>query len=462
MKLRKIIILFIIITMGITPILSTASSIEKDKLNAIKGSQINADEQEINLLFGETFLNITAIEDVNSPFNITYIAPLNYNNQAPILFELCDDSSADILSFRILNDTNPPNKVLKFLIGPMGNGTISIIHFRYWVYVKNENYVDLPRYVKMPKENELPESTKKWLNASKSVQSDNILIKLKAKQVKGFTRNLITLANKIVLTSTGLLHRRFMLISMGKIRNFLFPIVREKFGESDWIPLQDAFSSLFIRGSCYAQTHLGVALFRANNVPARSIIITPTFEQVMEQHVICEYYCPNYGWITTEPIMMSTPPKGIIEYIVERVGDNMGFNNFTTRYESKSHIILRINFPEDELKAGNGVSYYGGMEPYLWLDDNSLGVHTYPYTTGYIKKEYETDIVTADFMLNLTKKIYEQHSKYIGTNLIGDDLIHYDAAISAQQNAINCFKQSQIQGYIDNMNIAFDEYSLIS
>ena len=461
MKTRKIPTILIVIVIGLLPILSTASSVEKDKLNIIKESQIDTDEQEINLLFGETYLNITAFEDINSPFNYTYVAPLNYNNQAPILFEICNDSSTNILSFRILNDTNPPNKVLKFLIAPMKNGSNSVIHFRYWVLVKNNDYTDLPRYVKLPKKNELPESTKIWLESSKSVQSDNILLKMKAKQVKGLTNNLIRLANKIVLISNGFLHKRIMFISMYKLRNFLYPLVREKFVESDWIPLQDAFSALFLRGSCYAQAHLGVALFRANSVPARSIIITPTYNQVMEQHVICEYYCPNYGWIPAETALMSTPPKDIIEHVVEKVAGNMGYNNFTTPYVTKSYIVLRINFPDDEFKAGNGISYYGGMEPYGWLDNNSLGFYPYPYTTGWIKKEMRTDIVKADFALNLTQKIYNQHSKYIGLNLSGSNLLHYNNAISAQQNAIQCFKQSQIQNYIDNMTIAFDEYSFI-
>jgi len=426
--------------------------------------------QELDLLYGETKFNLTALENISYPFNLSYVVPLNYKDQAPILFEVCEDTTTDLVTFLILNDTNSPNKIINFTIAPLTKGMVITIHFQYWVLVKNNDYTDLPRYVKIPKEEELPENTKTWLASTKNIQADNILIRLKAKQVKGFTNNLIRLANKIVLTSTGLLHKRIMLIKMSNLRNILYPLVREKI-ESDWIPLQDAFSSLFIRGSCYAQTHLGVALFRANNVPARSIIITPTIygkDLFIEQHVICEYYCPNYGWVPAETILMCTPPKDIVENIVVKVAHNIGYTNFSIPYESKGYVVLRINYPDDENEAGNGISYYGGMEAYmkmyprevercLNLTSNYTGI-----THGWIEKELKTDQQNADHAFSLTRDVYELHTKYIGMTLTGENKQHFDNAILAQKNAIDCFNQSDINGYINNINTAYTEYSQIS
>ena len=139
-------------------------------------------EQELDLLHGETLFYLWANDDVNS-VNVTYAIPPNYGDQAPIFFDIRDDTTAEIISYTIVNDTNPPNKVVNFEIGSMAKGEKKSLHFDFWVLVKNEDYSNLPRYVKIPKKSELPEETKTWLVSTKAIQSDNILIKCKARQV---------------------------------------------------------------------------------------------------------------------------------------------------------------------------------------------------------------------------------------------------------------------------------------
>lgn len=454
MKIRKLLTLSIVLVISLT----TISSI------SVSSAAIDT-EQELDLLHGETIFNITALADITSPFNISYVAPLNYGDQAPILFEVKNDTTANIIAYQILNDANSPNKMINFTVAPLEKGENAFIHFEYWVLVKNNDYTDLSRYVKIPKEDNLPEDTKTWLVSTKSIQSDNVLIRLKAKQVKGFSNNLIKLANRIVLSTSNLLHRR--LIQRFHLRDFIYTLARKITGYTGWIPLQDALSALFLRGSCYASAHLGVALFRANGIPARSIIITPTYGKniIYEQHVICEYYCPNYGWVPAETMFFSTPPKDIVDYIFLKAASNMGYPNITTPYETKSYIVLRVSYPEDENLAGGGLSFYGGMEPYMKINPREVIkwiVDEPPDTHGWIEKELTTDGQNASLALDVTQDVYELHTKYIGVNLTGDNLFHFDNALLAQKNAIECFNQSDVIGYLDNMTIAYDEYSLIA
>lgn len=422
-------------------------------------------EQELDLLHGETYFDVIALENVTSPFNLSYVAPLNYGNQAPILVEICSDSTANIISYSIPNDTNEPNKIINFTIGPMQKGDNRTIHFQYWVLVKNNEYADIPKYVKIPKEDELSEDVKTFLVSTKAIQSDNILIRLKARQVKRLSNNLIRLANRIVLSTSNLLHRP-IIKRLPIIKTFYFRfhesiqnLANKIVGSEDWVKLQDALSVLFLRGNCNGVANLGAALFRANGVPARSIIITPTYPQRVEQHYMCEYYCPDYGWVPAETMLFSTPPKNFIDkFVSKKIGKTYGITNQACLYEPKTYIILRINYPEDENLAGGGLSYYGGHEPWWWWKQDDKIVCDPPYTYGRIEKELATDQQNANLAFNLTKDVYELHTHYIGMSLFGENLIHYEDAILAQKNAIECFKQSDMNGYTDNTTVAYNEY----
>lgn len=252
---------------------------------------------------------------------------------------------------------------------------------------------------------------------------------------------------------------------MSNIRqNVIYPLAHRISGYNAWVPLSDAFSALLLRGNCAAVAHLGAALFRANEVPARSIIITPTptygRDIGVEQHWIAEYYCPDYGWIPAETMFGCTPPYGIPEFVVSKASKSMGLN-FNTVYETKSYIVLRINHPDDENNAGNGLSYYGGHEPYETFNPKeccSFREENWSHTYGWIQKELDTDIGKANLALNLTKDVYDLHTKYIGMNLTGADSLHFINATTAQENAIQCFKNSDINGYQNNMTLAYQEY----
>jgi len=80
------------------------------------------------------------------------------------------------------------------------------------------------------------------------------------------------------------------------------------------------------------------------------------------------------------------------------------------------------------------------------------------HTYGWIQKELYTENEKATSVFNMTKDVYELNTKYIGTDLTVEDNLHFINATTAQENAIQCFKNSDITGYQNNMALAYQEY----
>jgi hypothetical protein len=342
--------------------------------------------------------------------------------------EIFNDTSADILKYNIENDTNDPNKFVNFTIGPMEKDSRAFIHFNYWVLVKNNNYSDFPKYVKIPKKNELPTETTKWLSSTNVVQKNKILIRLKARELKILTNNLIKLASRI--SKFCRLHR------------YIFFLIQYVLGT---YRSQDAFTTLFRNGECPGRSHLGCALFRANNIPARVILANRDYKFWYEMHYATEYYCPDYGWILTEVHSGITP------------------------YEPKNQIILRICYPEDENDTHTDFIYpkMKGLENWFWIYNQNVK----PYydkdfingskTTMSIENEIFTDNESTEEAYSITKEVFHQYQYYINMNLTNENLEHFQNATSYQFEAINELKTGNVQQYISFMNMAIEEYNKI-
>ena len=137
-------------------------------------------EQELDLLYGEIGFFIIIPSEQDDSFNVTYSLPPNYKSQAPIIFEIREDTTADIINYEILNDTDPLNIVIKFNIAPSEYEDPPFVHFDFWVLVENDEFDDLPSDVEIPAERDLSDCNDIWLESTKAVQSDSLLIKLKA------------------------------------------------------------------------------------------------------------------------------------------------------------------------------------------------------------------------------------------------------------------------------------------
>ena len=73
-----------------------------------------------------------------------------------------------------------------------------------------------------------------------------------------------------------------------------------------------------------------------------------------------------------------------------------------------------------------------------------------------------TNSFTADYAFFITESVFHQYKKFLGQNLVEQNLLHFNYAISNQLKAINNFKNyNDINEYIYYMDKAYDEYKQI-
>jgi len=384
-------------------------------------------EKELHLLRVEHVLVLNAADDA-STFNLRYVFPPDYQYQVPILLEILEDSTANILNYQIEGDVNEPNKVVNFTIGNMEKDESVLIHFSCWVLVKNHEYGDLPEYVKFPKKCELPEETKIWLSSTEVVQAKSFLIKHKASQLRGVSNNLVRFASEIA--------------PFIKEHNYLLFVLQLNLGI---FFSQDAITTLLINGENVGRSHLGCALFRANNVPARVLLALPDQTFWTQMHYMFEYYCPDYGWILIDPTRGKTP------------------------YEPRRQVINRVCYPEDEddTKADYIIPLMKGEERWLWIDNENVYPHYVDCDEGskskmFSENEVITDSFTADYAFLLTQLVFHQYEQWLGENLVGENLMHFQNATCYQKQAVGdlCTSDDPFE-YIYLMDKAYDEYKEI-
>jgi len=250
--------------------------------------------------------------------------------------------------------------------------------------------------------------------------------------------NLTLLADEIV-TYTSKHKMRPVLWLLANI----IPINRH----SGWAKFLDATSSLFFGGSCTGRANLGTALFRASGVPSRVLHVMPTWtwyfveENNMwyDMHYISEYFSIENGWVLSETTIGITP------------------------LEQKQNIVLRVNYPDDENRAGNMLDYYGGCEQWFWTDEdiNLYWTHKGSGARSFYNNNITINEETAGFIFNITQKVYTLFTKYAGLDLSERSHQHFCNATRSQKKAIEAFKQLDIKGYHDNLTLAYDEYTKI-
>lgn len=396
--------------------------------------------QEINLLYGEISFFIKIKKDYKKNVNITYSLPPNYKNQAPIYFEIKNDTTADIISYKIIHETDLPNIKIKFCIQPKKYTDTPFIHFDFWILTKNNEFKDLPKNVEIPDKKDLPEYTHRWLNSTEAVQSDSLLLKLKAKNLKNNCENLSSLTEKIVKYTSEKQFRKFLL-------GLLTILTSDT--SSNWAKFLDAKSSLFLGGSCTGKANLGTALHRANKIPSRVVHVLLTWPHIdwdknnywMDMHYITEYYHLNYDWILSETTLGITP------------------------LEPKNVVILRINDIEDENQAGNQGDYFGGCEQWFWIEHKEEITIFWERGKSGAKGAYYNKIITdentADVLLNTTKIVYDMFTNNFDDDLNDSEQQLFNNAFTAQKEAVECFKQKNITGYKNNILLAYNQLKKI-
>jgi hypothetical protein len=302
------------------------------------------------------------------------------------------------------------------------------------VLVESYNYEDIPEFVEMPDVESLSPEIKQWLNASKVVQSDKFLLRFKAWQLKLFTkRNLLKLADKTAKFCKY--HRLFLFLIQYNLQTIL------------QYPPQDALTTLFVNGECPGRSHLGCALLRANNVPARVVLAMPTrYEIWYEMHYMMEYYSDEYDWTLTEVHGAQTP------------------------YPPQNQIILRICYPEDENDTQADFMYprMKGIERWLWINNENIKPYYKDCKEGSKIKSFNENTITIDSAIGqdaiyLTQEVFDKYQAYLGVELIGENLTHFQLGEEKIDLAINELETSDDAfGYIYYMNKAIDEFEQIS
>jgi len=408
------------------PIVSNAEKIDKKNIENLFPEMTGIDEN-LYLLHSENHLYLEASGNT-SEFNVKYAFPPEYGYQIPIYLEIVDDTNASIVNYKIENDVNEPNKIINFTISELKKDQRVLIHFNSWVLIENHDYSDMPPRVNIPKKSVYPEEVKQWLNSSSVVQSNKFLLKRKARHIKFLTFDVIRLAGKIAKFCKN--HRYFMFLLQYNLFGFRS---------------QDALTTLLINGECPGRSHLGCALFRANNIPARVLLANPTYSFSFEMHYMTEYYLHNYGWVLTEVHGAKTP------------------------HGPENQIIQRICYPEDEADTQTDFLYpkMKGLERWLWIDNQNITPYYANLKEGSKIKTFEDKKITIDssitgYITNLTRDVYYQFEYFQGMNLSGQNKIYFENAKQYQMDAINkLIEFSDLLYYYIELQNANEEYNKI-
>jgi len=425
--IKKLLAISIVLLFSVTAFSPFATSKQSYQENISIAPNVEK-EHELYLLRVEHYLYVNASEDVGT-FHIRFSFPPDYEYQVPLLLELCNDSTLSaIVHYTIENDTLRPNKIINFTLNPMKKDDSVLLHFSCWVLLKNHDFSDLPRYVKIPKKYQLPEETKIWLVSTEQVQLHSLLIKHKARQLHGLSDNLIRYAGRI---APFIRYHRFLF--------FVFEL------RAGLLLSQDARTTLLINGENVGRSHLACAFFRIYNIPARVLLVNNDQGFWTQMHYMVEYYCPGYGWVLVETTWGKSP------------------------YATYHQVINRVCYPQDEddTKKDYIFPFMKGEERWLWIDNDHISPYYDDCKTGsksqmFSEINVSTDQLTANYAFVVTQMVFRQYQKYLGVNFTGENLLHFQNAISYQKQAILSLKQSQDpDGYLRFMNQSYDEYQEI-
>ncbi len=381
----------------------------------------------VYLLRNENYLVLHASDDIGI-CHVSYVFPPDYQYQVPVMLEILPDTTATILSYTIVNDTQEPNKLVTFTLADLHANQTVLIHFNSWVLLNNHVFSDLPSYVRFPALWDLPTETWQWLSPSHVVQSHSLPILLKAFELRRGSTNLLRYAQRVMFFVAH--HRQ------------LFYILQYDLGT---LKSQDAKTVLRRSGDCPGRAHLASALFRAEGVPARSIMVSQHNTYWVQMHYMLEYYCPCYGWILCQTHSGKTP------------------------FEQKNDVILRICSPSDEAYTVHDYIFpqMTGEEPWIWIDSSHL---TPVYTDAmdasrqnmFPEGNHTMDPATAAYAHSLTQLVFRMYQTLLGENLTGTNLEHYTNATTAQHEALVAFNGPDgLTAYLTAMNQAYQEYLLI-
>lgn len=402
-----------------------ASSISLKDLNNLNLETLEKNK-EINLLRVEHYLEL-AIEKEVDIFNVKYAFPPSYGYQTPILLEILNNTTANIIGYKIENDEKNPNKIVNFTINGTNDSEYSLIHFTAWVLVQSHDFSDLPDNKAFPNVSRLPSETKTWLADTEVTQVESKLIKIKAKQFSILNNEIISYSKRVA--SFIKYHRYLLFILQLKTRLFFS---------------QDAKTTLLINGENVGRAHLACALLRNKNIPSRVVLVNNDQGFWTQMHYMVEYYIPDYGWVLLDTTKGETP------------------------YDIQKQVINRICYPEDEndTKTDYVFKFMKGEERWIWIDNENVRPNYVDCNDGSKSQMFsEATVGICELVYNgcfdQTKETFDLYQKYLGMNISDENKIFFENSVEFQKKAINSMKNNDALTYYCNIARAEEEYNKI-
>ena len=399
---KKILVFFVLLMLFFT-LFSTMNSIGISYTNG------NANSEEVVLTQWIGSYYVCARND-NEFCQLYCHIPVIHNGQSPVMItDVWSKPSGKVAGFSISQNYTGSNALLAIDFDNLSIDEKVTVFFNVSTIIKSKNYGDMPSNLEIPEKDSLPDETKTWLVPSEFIQSDHWRIQLVAHLLKGFDDDLIKTADRVT--------------------KFTGKIIRYMGGFS-----QDALSTLRRHFAvCTGKADLGVALLRANGIPARVLMVYPT-------HYIIEFYAHPYGWIRSETTIGHMP------------------------YPNQAYTVSYCAYPEDETSSHivNGQSPYSGVIAY-WGDSNpnvAWGIN-YNDWSKPTNHKLNASIEHIDHSLSLTTNAWKHYMNYTGSDLTALQTILYQDALAFQETALSCFTQDDMIGYIENMQLACDTFDQI-
>jgi hypothetical protein len=388
----------------------------------------NLETKQLNLLRVEHFLEIKAIENTES-FQINFVFPPNYGYQIPIVLEIYNDTTENLLDYTIQKDSYYPNKLINFSLSSMQKDEHRLLHFTIWVLVETHDFIDAPEDTLIPSYPwENPEETQLWLSSSDVVQKNRLRIKKTANKLEGDQDSILSYAKNI---SSFIFNHRHTL--------FLIQLWTKTFIS------QDALTTLMVNGENVGRGHLACALFRTKNIPARMLLVHNDQGFWTQMHYMVEYYIQGYGWVLLDPTYGATP------------------------YPTNRQIINRICSIEDEDDTKHDFIYrfMKGLERWMWIDTDTVHPNYVDCNIGsksqmFTEAVLDIPIFAADYTFFRVQNVFSQYEKFINYNLSSSDKIFLNNAINNQITACKrLVETNDINEFVFFIEKAYDDYKQI-
>jgi transglutaminase-like putative cysteine protease len=343
---------------------------------------------------------------ITETYEAYFHIPISFQEQVPILIEV---ESPDLIDYRFVH-LNPPNVIIA---ARMKQAEWTELKWTAWVLVKENTYSDLPYSVPIPNLEELPKSVRKWLLPTDCSQISAQIVKEKAESVRGTTTDLMKLANDIC--------------------SFCYEI---PWNFPHWPMAFDAVYALKWGNSCTGHAHAGAALFRANGIPARSLLNIPVGSSGSDMHWIVDYYVPDYGWVRMETSSGKNP------------------------IHPEEEIVTFASNPEDEFClffpcAIDGCWHTSDPALGMWRPDWA-GAHR-AFDEGFIN--YSSDEI--ELAHSITNSVFFYYSRYWGIKLTPAQKVSFQYAHYKQKAALTDLQNSNLDGYMAKMQQALTSYQKV-